>query len=218
MRILTSAFATRDEFLRAYSAGFPEGALYCRTRSELAIAEDLLIEISFPGLATPTLVRGAVAAVDRGRGAWVRLHAGDAHGRDYLLALARGSVEAPQQAGRGHRRIPAALPVTCLIDEPDEPARDRMLGHTHDVGSGGAFVHSMEPPAVGTRVSLTLGPTARRGDTFQLGGRVAWIRRDMRAHGFGVKFDSRDSRDGGRLRALLRRSWESGRFELSSPA
>jgi hypothetical protein len=174
MRILTSAFATRDEFLRAYSAGFPEGALFCRTRGELAAEEDLLVEITFPGLLTPTLLRGAVAAVDRGRGAWIRLHAGDAHGRDYLLALARGRIEAAQQAGRGHRRIPAALPVTCRIDEPDEPAVDRMRGHTHDVGGGGAFVHSLEPPAVGTRVSLTLGPTARRGDTFELGGRVAW--------------------------------------------
>ena len=215
MRILTSAFATRDEFLRSYSAGFPEGALFCRTRSALSVDEDLLVEITFPGLVTPTLVRGAVAALDRPRGAWIRLHAGDAHGRDYMLGLARGTIEPAPQVGRGHRRIPAALPVTCHIDEPDEPARDRMLGHTHDVGGGGAFVHSNEPPAVGTRVSLTLGPTARRGDTFQLGGRVAWIRRDKRAHGFGVKFDSRDSPDGGRLRALLRRSWESGRFQLS---
>ena len=215
MRILTAAYATRDEFLRSYSAGFPEGALFCRTRGRLAADEDLLVEISFPGLFTPTLVRGAVAKLDRGRGAWVRLHAGDARGRDYLLAFARGAIEAAPQVGRGHRRIPAALPVTCDIDEPDEPARDRMLGHTHDVGGGGAFVHSIEPPEVGTRVSLTLGPTPRRGDTFQLGGRVAWIRRDKRAHGFGVKFDARDSRDGGRLRALLRRSWESGRFELA---
>lgn len=212
MRILTCAFATRDEFLRAYSTDTPEGALFCRTRSALEIEEDLLVEIAFPGLLHPTLVRGAVASIERDRGAWIRLHAGDAHGRDFLLALARGAIEPAQQVGRGHRRIPAALPVTCRIDEPDEPARDRVLGHTHDVSGGGAFVHAIASPAVGTRITLTLG---RGGDAFHLDGRVAWIRRDPRAHGFGVRFDSRGSRDGGRLRALLRRSWESGRFVLA---
>lgn len=73
-------------------------------------------------------------------------------------------------------------------------------------------MHSLAPAAVGTRVSLVLGPVARA--TFALDGRVAWIRRDPRAHGFGVKFDPRGEHSG-RLRSLLRRAWERGRLEFA---
>jgi hypothetical protein len=62
-------------------------------------------------------------------------------------------------------------------------------------------------------VALVLGPT-RSGDSFVLDGRVAWIRRDPRAHGFGVRFDPRGEHDGRRLRALIRRSWERGQLGL----
>lgn len=103
MRILTSAFTTRDEFLRSYTQDAPEGALFCRTRSELVVEQDLLVEVAFPGLINPTLLRGAVASIERGVGAWIRLHAGDAHGRDFLLSLARGAVEAQQVGPRSGR-------------------------------------------------------------------------------------------------------------------
>src|SRR5690606_3973296 len=198
-------------FLSRYSSDFPEGAVLCRTRSALDIEEDLLVEIAFPGLANRTLLRGSVASIERGKAAWIRLHAGDAHTRDFVLAVARGEISPEDQVERGHRRIPAALPVTCRIDELDEPASDELVGHTHDVGGGGAFVPSVEPPAVGTRVSLLLGPVAHH--TFALAGRVAWIRRDPRAHGFGVRFDPRGEHNR-ELRAMLRRAWERGRLEL----
>ena len=212
MRFVTCVYESPVEFLARYSTDFPEGALYCRTRSRLSLDEDLLVEIAFPGLANRTLLRGSVASVERAESAWIRLHGGDAHSRDFLLAVARGEIPPEDQVERGHRRIPAALPVTCRIDELDEPSGEELVGHTHDVGGGGAFVHSVAPPAVGTRVSLLLGPVGRT--TFALDGRVAWIRRDPRAHGFGVRFDPRGEHDGGRLRSLLRRAWERGRLEL----
>lgn len=214
MRFVTCAFGSAEDFLASYSRDYPEGALYCRTRSELELEEDVLVEVDFPGLANRTLVRGWVAAVERRRAVWVRLNAADAHRRDFLVGLARGEIAPGEQVSRGHRRIPAALPVTCRIDEVDDPG-ERVYGHTRDVGGGGVFVHSVAPPATGTRVALVLGPTPR-GESFALDGRVAWIRRDPRAHGFGVRFDPRGDHDGPRLRALLRRSWERGRLELGS--
>lgn len=217
MRLLTCAFASPTEFLACYSAASPEGALFCRTRSRLQPEEDLLVETWFPGLANHTLVRGAVADVEPGRGAWIRWHAGDAHSRDFLLALARGELGAGDQVARGHRRIPAALPVACHIEELDQPARERrrFKGHTHDVGGGGAFVHTPDLPQVGTRISVRLGPVASQPAPFRLEGRVAWIRRDPRAHGFGVKFDPKAGTDAGRLRAMVRRAWESGWVEFA---
>jgi len=210
MRLLTCAFASPIEFLDCYSVESAEGVLYCRTRSHLDIGEEVVIEVSIPGLPNPTLMRGAVSALRRGRGAWIRLHAGDAHSRDFLLRFARGELHPGDQVERGHRRIPIALPVICHIEEVDDPPSDRLLGTTHDVGGGGAWVQAAAPPAVGTRVSLVLGPMAVPGNTFRIDGRVAWIRRDPRAHGFGVRFDPKQSRDARRLRALLRRACESG--------
>lgn len=222
MRLLTCVFASPTEFLDCYSVESPEAVLYCKTRSELAVGEELVVEVSFPGLPNRTLMRGSVAVLRRGRGAWIRLHAGDAHTRDFLLRLARGELQPGDQVERNHRRIPVALPVTCHIEEIDDPPSERLLGTTHDVGGGGAWVQVAQPPAVGTRVSLVLGPMAVRGDTFRLDGRVAWIRRDPRAHGFGVRFDAKESHDARRFRTMLRRASESGwvgfagRFGLGS--
>lgn len=210
MRLLTCAFASPTEFLDCYSVESAEGVLYCRTRSVLAVGQELVIEVSFPGLPNRALMRGAVSALRQGRGAWIRLNAGDAHSRDFLLRLARGELQPGEPVERGHRRIPVALPVTCRIEEIDDPPTERLLGLTHDVGGGGAWVQAEEPPQVGTRVSIVLGPMAVAGETFRLDGRVAWIRRDARAHGFGVRFDPKGSRDAPRLRAMLRRACESG--------
>lgn len=210
MRLLTCAFASATEFLDCYSVEAAEGVLYCRTRSQLDVGEELLIEVSFPGLPNRTVLRGSVSALRRGRGAWVRLNAGDAHSRDFLLRLARGELQSGEQVERGHRRIPIALPVTCHIDEVDDPPTDRLLGLTHDVGGGGTWVQSAAAPAVGTRVSIVLGPMSSAGEVLRLDGRVAWIRRDPRANGFGVRFDPKQSRDAPRLRAMLRRASESG--------
>jgi Tfp pilus assembly protein PilZ len=213
MRFVTCAFGSAEDFLASYSRDYPEGALYCRSRSDLELDEEVLVEVAFPGLPNCTLVRGAVVAVERRRAVWIRFNAADAHRRDFLLGLAQGEIPPGEQVSRGHRRIPAALPVTCRIDEVDDPA-EQVYGHTRDVGGGGVFVHSVTPPATGTRVALLLGPT-RAGERFALHGTVAWIRHDPRAHGFGVRFDTRGDHDGRRLRTLIRRSWERGRLELA---
>ena len=215
MRFITSLFGSPGEFLASYSRNLPEGALFCPVRRDVEVDEDLLLEVWFPGLVNRALLRGTVAEIGRDAHTLIRLHGSDAHTRDFLLDVARGQVAPHKQVTRGHRRIPAAVPVSCRIDEIDEPSGTPVTGHTHDLGAGGAFVHAIEPPAVGTRVSMVLGPAPRTGQTFTVDGRVAWIRRDARAHGFGVKFDPRGEHDGPRLRTALRRSWESGRLDLA---
>src|SRR5690606_2024112 len=120
----------------------------------------------------------------------------------------------PEPVERGQRRIPAVIPVDCLIDEVDEPAGERLVGRTQDVGGGGVFIRSSAAPSVGTRVRVTLGPTPDSGDRFEFEGRVAWIGADAQPdRGFGVRFD-RGSRDGRRLRTLLRRAYERGRVSF----
>jgi hypothetical protein len=107
------------------------------------------------------------------------------------------------------------LPVDCRVDEVDEPATERLVGKTQDVGGGGVFIRSDSPPAVGTRVQVVLGPTSDSGDRFSLEGRVAWIGRHVDEQGFAVRFD-RGGGEAQRLRTMLRRARETGRFAFAS--
>jgi Tfp pilus assembly protein PilZ len=209
MRLLTVAFGSAAEFLACFSARLTPGGLFCPTRARFAIDEEVVLEVGFPGLQSRTMVRGRAFTASSGCGGWIRLAADDARAIDFLVAQARG--QHPEDASeRYHQRIPAALPVDCVIDEDDEPMRGRVVGRTQDIGSGGVFIRSTSSPSVGTRLQLVLGPSAG-GDRFQLEGRVAWIRRNRKDDGgFGVRFD-RHARDGQRLRTLLRRARETGR-------
>ena len=215
MRLLTCAFASPDAFLASYRDEPSDGALDCETRSAVEVDEPVVLEVWFPGLPNPTLLRGLVVDVQPGERALVQIHDGDAHGRDFLLRVARGELEPVGPVERNHRRVPVSLPITCRIDEVGEPVGE-VVGLTHDVGGGGAWILCAAPPAVGTRVSLVLGPV--EGETFRLDGRVAWLRRDLWATGFGVRFDSKDSRDAARLRGLLRRACETGRVAFGEGA
>ena len=215
MRLLTVAFGSAAEFLACFSARLAPGGLFCPTRARFALDEELVIEVGFPGLPNRTMVRGRAFTASSGCGGWVRFVDDDARAADFLLAQAKGQP-ADDASERYHLRIPAAMPVDCVIDEDDEPAQGHVVGRTQDIGSGGVFIRSSSSPSVGTRLQVVLGPSAA-GDRFQLEGRVAWIRRNRKDDGgFGVRFD-RHARDGQRLRTLLRRARETGRVVFKSP-
>jgi Tfp pilus assembly protein PilZ len=214
MRLLSVGFGSGAEFLASFSERLAAGGLYCPTRARFAPDEELVIEVAFPGLPSRTMLRGRAHSRSIGEGGWVALDPGEAPARDYLLAAARGAGS-DDASERGHRRIPAALPVACRIDELDEPRPDQVHGRTLDVGGGGLFVRSASAPSVGTRVEVVLGPTADSGARFHLDARVAWTRTSHdAARGFGVRFE-RGCDDARRLRAMLRRAWERGRVEFA---
>jgi Tfp pilus assembly protein PilZ len=214
MRLLTVAFGSPAEFLACYSTRLSAGALFCPTRASFRVGEDLYLEVGFPGLPNRSILRGQAHTASSGLGGWVGLDPSEARTRDFLVGCARG--EAPDEPiERGHVRIPAALPVDCRIDELDEPSSgERLVGETQDVGGGGVFIRSTQPPAVGTRVQLVLGPTSDSGTCFALDGRVAWIGSQGGGRGFAVRFD-RGGGDAQRLRTMLRRAWETGRVAFA---
>jgi Tfp pilus assembly protein PilZ len=212
MRLLTVAFGSPAEFLACYSPALSTGALFCPTRACFRVEDELMVEVAFPTLSTRTVLRGRAHTQSTGQGGWLRLDPADARAQEFVLASARGTM-VDDASERSHLRLPASLPVDCRIDEPDELG-ERVISRTHDVGTGGVFIRGSSAPAVGTRVAVVLGP-ATSGGRFQLGGRVAWIAKDRRARGFGVRFDQRPGADGRRLRTVLRRAWESGRVEFT---
>ena len=62
MRLLTLAYATADEFLASYHDS-DGGTVSVQTRTDGTIGEQLLVEVSFPGLPNRALIRAAVTSL-----------------------------------------------------------------------------------------------------------------------------------------------------------
>lgn len=211
MRLMTVMFGSTEDFLRHYSDDYPNGALFCRTRARVTLDEAVLVEVSFPGLSQHVLLRGRIVSTVSGQGAWVHFKAEDRSSARFLGRVARGESSADE---RSHPRYPAALPVSCRVEELEEPSGGTAVGEVRDLGPGGAYVTARRAPAVGTRVSLTIGPTPSQNEVFTVDGRVAWVRPGEATTGFGVCFDPRGVRDTRRLRSMLRRASETGRLDF----
>jgi hypothetical protein len=208
MRILTVPFLSSAEFLSHFSEKNGDGALFCRTRTELEPDEQVLLEISFPGLPNRALVRGSVVTRVAGRGSWVAFDAADSSTRDFLVGIAQGQL-AVTAVERAHDRFPAELPVAFALDD-GVPAESQ----TADVSASGAFIRcahaeGQSGPAVGTRVKLTLA-AGSDAQPLELQGEVTRAKAD----GFAVQFEPRSGENNRRLRALLRRASETGRIRF----
>jgi Tfp pilus assembly protein PilZ len=213
MRLLTVAFMSSAEFLSHVSDRHPDGALYCRTRAELPEGENVLMEISFPGLPNRALLRGRVLEAGDGKGAWLAFDPADASTRAFLLRLARGEIEVTEKIERSYDRFPAEVPVDCRVDT-DPTNGEHVVSRTLDLGAGGVFVRSDVSPPIGTRVQLVIGPLGDDpSETFTVEGEVARVHGTDDAAGFAVRFDNKTG-DTSRLRNLLRRASESGRVRL----
>ena len=204
MRLLTLAFPSASAFLIAHE----DGVLTVSTRTDAALGEEVLAEISFPGLPNRALVRGAIdGLLVEEEGLRVRLSDEDRTTLDFMLSIARGELKLSTH--REHRRFPASLSVeyTC---EGDAAARKATID---DLGAGGTFVRTQSPPAAGTRVDLSIGVPG--GAPVHASGVTAWVKTGPGdAAGFGVDFDPLEGDDGRRLRALLRRASETAEVDL----
>ncbi len=206
MRLVTLAFATKEEFLAAYHPA-DGGSLSTRTRTDATVGEQVLIEISFPGLPNRALVRAEVMGIAFEHGLRFGFAPADVTTRDFLLGVARGEVTV-EATHRDHARFPAALQATWAIR--GGVARPTML---EDVSAGGAFVRAEDPPNVATEVELAI--TTPGGANLSATGTVAWLRQGKNP-GFGVEFHDMAGETGRNLRAMLRHASESANVELES--
>jgi Tfp pilus assembly protein PilZ len=207
MRLVTLAFATKEEFLAAYHPA-DGGSLSTRTRTDATIGEEVLIEISFPGLPNRALVRAQVMGIAFEHGLRFAFSAADETTRDFLLAVARGEATVETTTHRDHARFPASLKAAWKV--AGGAATSTSL---EDVSAGGCFVRAETAPAVATEVELTI--TAPGGDPLSAMGTVAWIRQG-KDPGFGVEFHDLTGETGRKLRALLRHASESAQVALES--
>jgi len=206
MRLVTLAYVTTEEFLASYHPA-DGGTLSTRTRTDGTIGEDVLIEISFPGLPNRALVRAQVMGIAFEHGLRFAFSPADITTRDFLLAVARGEVSV-EPAHRDHARFPSALHATW--SRGGGAAHPTMV---EDLSAGGAFVRALDPPPVATEVELSI--TSPTGDTLVAVGTVAWLRQG-KAPGFGVEFGELAGETGRKLRAMLRHASESANVALES--
>ncbi len=203
MRIVTLAFASPAEFLAAYTDDQGGGRLFARTRTEAKAGEALLVEISFPGLPNRALLRASACELRPGEGMLLAIDPADSSTRDFLLGIARGSIQV-SLVERSHGRFPTALPVVYRVDGAPDSQRSTLV----DLSSGGAFVRAGKPPATGAAVALVIEVV--EGPPIEVAGRVTWTGANEGVQGFGVDFDMPGGEDGRRLRILLREAEQTG--------
>jgi Tfp pilus assembly protein PilZ len=202
MRLITASFGSSQDFLASYSTAHDGGALFYRTRMDLRNSEQVVVEVEFPGLPNRALMRAEVAGFDaHGQGVWLHFLKEAAATRDFVLEAARG--DDLKARSRNHRRFPLTVPCNWQI--PGTP--DRVLSYTDDLGAGGAFVRTAAPPAVGTEVTLTVGPALGDG-SMTIRGQVSWVK----PNGMGVKFADQSDQANRKIRELLRHASERGRL------
>lgn len=206
MRLVTLAFATADDFLAAYHPA-DGGSLSTRTRTDGAIGERVLLEVSFPGLPNRALLRADVSGIANEHGLRFTVAADDASTLAFAVGVANGDVRVETAVHRGHARFPAALAATWRV------GGDVLPTTVEDLSAGGAFLRTDQPPPLGAEVAVTIRPP--EGEPLALIGHVAWIRQGT-LPGFGVDFVPAVGDDGRRLRALLRHASEKAEVDLGT--
>jgi Tfp pilus assembly protein PilZ len=204
MRLVTFAFPSAASFLSSYD----DGVLTVATRTDAVLGEQILVEISFPGLPNRALMRAVVDGllIDE-EGLRVRISDEDLSTREFMLKIARGELK--MSVHREHKRFPASLGVRYIVEGSDAEQR----GVVDDLGAGGTFVLTDTPPVAGAKVRLTIDVPDDK--EVNLSGMIAWVKTAPSANaGFGVDFDPPVGDDGRRLRNLLRRASETGEVDL----
>lgn len=215
MQILVARYRSGADFLEAYQASFLYGGIFFPTRKVVEPGTLIVLDVRMPELPDYALLRGMVAWHRRGRrsqgtraGLGIEFLASEQTKRDYLLALARGTLSTSSK--RRHRRLPTELRVDWRI--PNDS--NRHLSYVDDIGAGGLFIRTRELVAEGTPVVVELVPPGATAPQV-IEGRVAWARNTPGAEGVGVEFRCRDIGGMRRLRELVKRIERQGANQLS---
>ena len=208
MRLLTLAYATADEFLASYHDS-DGGTVSVQTRTDGTIGEQLLVEVSFPGLPNRALLRATVTSITFEHGLRFAVDEADATTRDFLLSIARGD-NIVVGAQRDHARFPSVLRAHWTSGGAAGGGDTTIV---EDLSAGGAFVQALHPPEVGAPIELTIEVPS--GPALATSGHVAWVRHG-KAPGFGIDFDALSGDSGRRLRTLLRHASETAEVKLGA--
>jgi hypothetical protein len=202
MQILKARFHGRDDFMEAYQADPPSGALFVATTTPLEADETVIVELVCDGLPNTVLFRGTVLAwrpaLPRLRvraGATVAFAPEEEEKRRFILAALAGEVSPPR---RKHTRIPIEVGVRYRLPG----TADMVTGKLTEISVGGALLQSPHKGSIplGTEVVLEILPPGGAAP-MPITGRVGY----HAPNGNGLKFIYRDGGGSRRIRELIRR-------------
>lgn len=167
------------------------------SREPVEVGEQVRVEISFGPMFDEVTLTGGVARVTPREVKAPLLLIGLAPGDEFRLRYIEDVIEGKcTPRARGHRRVPADLPVRWNWGMMSRSSR------IADLSRGGAFISSSFLPEVGARVELEL--VLRPGDDpVRLQSRVAWVSKSQRS-GFGVDFRLQNREVATRLDTAIR--------------
>jgi Tfp pilus assembly protein PilZ len=200
VNILYAPFVSADDFLGRLEVGedAEQGNLTVATKARYEPGEVVVLEIGFPGLPNRILTRSHFKG-EKGGEAIFQLQAGEAHKRDFLVAVASGRASASWQ--RKSRRFPLRLPARFIVDGSEVPLRGD--AETEDVNRKGVFLKTARTLPEGARVTIVLDPCDGSAE-MEFQGRVVYTRTENGSDGVGVQFDRLNSDDSKRLRRMIR--------------
>ncbi|MCA9666002.1 MAG: PilZ domain-containing protein [Myxococcales bacterium] len=201
MRVLKARYRSKEEFLEAYDASVPGGALFCPTTTPLEDQEEVVVEVHFPELPNKMMLLGTViswrAALPRLRvraGATVAFAEAEESKRDFVLEVANGGRT--DAVKRRHARLPVERPVRWRRANSND-FEDASL---REISIGGAQLITEQPLEADDDVILEL--TMPGGaKPIELASKVAYDT----PNGYGLRFIYRDGGGSRRLREMVRR-------------
>ena len=203
MKILFATFKSPKDFLQRLDIqDGGDTTLRVQTKASYDKAEEIILEIGFPGLPNRILTR-AIAKASKGGGELLfKFAAGEDDKRDFLVAVAAGRATASWK--RRHRRFPMRLPARFVVEgEEEQEVPLRGDAEVEDLGSGGVSLKTSRTLPDGARVMVVLDPLDGSPE-IEFAGRVVWRRRDESVSGVGIQFDKLGGEDMKRLRLMIR--------------
>ncbi len=198
MHRVSVALRDREELSNRYLSDFPHGGLLIET-AELLAEDDLVeLEVVIGGAAEQHRLRGVVLWCRGASGGLSQVGVGllpsEAEKRERLLGSRPASPPAGPRARR-QRRYATIMKVTY------RSSTDFVVDYTRNISTGGLFIDSAQPPALGTEILLRLYPPGEV-EPIDLSSQVVWRQPDR---GFGVRFDRSGGPSRRKLERLVRR-------------
>lgn len=202
----------RQEFVRRYLDECPHGGLLVDLRADLSEEELVELDVCFLDSNSRHRIKGVVlwcrSDFAGGSKAGVGFLPTEASIRESLLSSQADSGTGQQpELIRKQRRYTTTLKVTY------QTTADFVVDYTRNISTGGIFINSKRPPALGSSIMLYLHPPGEN-EPIELAGEVAWR---QPGQGFGVRFSRSDQGPLKRLSNLVRHLAISAPEQIHAP-
>jgi Tfp pilus assembly protein PilZ len=208
IRILQARYTAREDFLKDVAETLAKPTvIYYPTKIPLAVAEQVIVEVIFPGLPNRALLRGRVSSLEFDPpGARIEVSPEDVETIGFLLQAARGEITPAESTGRRYYRLPLEIPVDWQVIG----SGDATLSSTEDLSGGGVQIRTPSPAPMGSDVVIVLALDERKEQHLRVPGKVAWVKQDEHWSGMGVRFAPESAEERKTLRDLIRKFMERG--------